>query len=1190
MAQLMRYHQYPAASLSQLRRQCNWGSSTMMLTTRGGIYEWEKMPLVPASEDNLSAEECQAIGKLTSDAGISVYMQYSDDESGAFAFDMSGALKDYWRYGSAVYFNSDKFSEADLAAVSRKVLYSNFDAGLPVLMGIPGHQILADGYGWNNELEYVHLNMGWADQHDVWYNLPEMKYASPGFNSVDDFVYNVVPGGNDVSAVISGRTLDADGKPLAKCAVKLYRSGALVAEAVSSDTGVWGLVVEAGTYQVAASSAGDGLLIGELEGVTVGKPKTSDIRFNGLRTVPTVRSIADAGNSWGNDIVLKNPSVRVGGNVYGSLEKALEASKELSIPLVEILATTELRKPAVVDFGCIITSIAAGAEVIRRDNAALTVAAGGSMTLSNVVFAAGAEAPVVEVLAGGKVSVGEGVSFGQVSTAASIVTADAAGFELSGRLTESFGIVCEAAATVGDVFGYAACDYQTAVDSAIKIVDVNDLNGEISGTVEPGSGSAPFALKWALQPVPYEDSVAYFVDGEGVTNCFRRFDRLFEVMGKGSTASEIVLRENGSISAGARLPRGEFTLRGENGEVVLSAGFDAGFIVGQGSTATVSSVVFDGFKGNALFYVDGGALKLEDATVIRNVSATNWHSGAVAVMDGALTVGSGVEFQNCRAEATGTNGRGGAIYVGEGCSLEMNGGVVSGCHASYKGGGIFAARGSKVSLSGVLAITGNTSRDGRKTDDLCLDSTTAQLIVAGPLLGEVGTWCYGNDSAGRRFSGSEGVDSSVLAAAARCFFNNVDATLVAAPADGGALQWANDDGTAGECAEADAAVRVLLESASEYRYYADIDGAFSTVNADATVEVLKDGAFFRGDLAVSHDVVLRSAPGSAFTLMLNGAASVSVRSGASLVLQDIALSGSLIDRASGYTLAVPRAMPLVDVSGSFILGAGASLTNTMVSAAGSAALTVRKGGTAYLEGGEISGCEGVSAGGVYIASGGSARVSGDARIAGNTAAGGKDANVCSDSVSGLVLAGDFTGAVGVAAPSSKVFGRVSSTYLGTVGGDFTAVTNGAAMFVNDVDGSFGVVATNSVDAAADVLLVWRSSLAADGTYTDASGDVYIGIVDVVDVTGAEPLPIAFTSISRDGDFYTLKISDAVAKCWYYLYSTNSISGGFRIDGGANTPSAAVNAAEDGELTFKVPASGDSMFWKVLARPELEPLE
>jgi hypothetical protein len=70
----------------------------------------------------------------------------------------------------------------------------------------------------------------------------------------------------------------------------------------------------------------------------------------------------------------------------------------------------------------------------------------------------------------------------------------------------------------------------------------------------------------------------------------------------------------------------------------------------------------------------------------------------------------------------------------------------------------------------------------------------------------------------------------------------------------------------------------------------------------------------------------------------------------------------------------------------------------------------------------------------------------------------------------------------------------------------------------------------------------------------------------------------------------LKISDAVAKCWYYLYSTNSISGGFRIDGGANTPSAAVNAAEDGELTFKVPASGESMFWKVLARPELEPLE
>jgi hypothetical protein len=750
---------------------------------------------------------------------------------------------------------------------------------------------------------------------------------------------------------------------------------------------------------------------------------------------------------------------------------------------------------------------------------------------------------------------------------------------------------------VGDVFGYAVCDYLTASNSAVKVVDVSDVNGEISGAVEPGSGSAPFALKWALQPVPFEDSVAYFVDGEGVTNCFRRVDRLFEIMENADSAAEVVLRENGTLTRPATLPSGNFKLRGDESAgtpVVVKNGYDAGFVVGSGSSVEVSGIAFEGFKGNALFKVDGGELVLKEGTVIADVSATNEHSAAVAVMNGRLSVGRGVEFRNCRCGATGLNGRGGAIYIGEGCELEMTGGMITGCFASEYGGGIFADRNSSVTLSGVTVITGNKSgKEEPREDDLYLYSTTARLYIAAPLLGEIGTWSWGLNKPGKTFAyAAEGVAESVLSDSARSFFNDSDSSLQAVAANG-TLQWLAGSETVEECDEADAAVRVSYDTApGAYRYYAYIDDAFKAVSADAKVEVLRDGIFFRDDIEVAHKVVLTSAPGRRFMMMRNGDASISVASGASLSVADLVLSGSLIELSSGYALAVPRAIPLVEVSGAFTLGEGACVTNTYVSAADCAAVKVLSGGVAYLSAGEIKGCEGVSAGAVYIAPGGSARISGDVEITGNLGGDGDEANVCSAAELGIVLAGDLTGEVGVASPSSKVFGRVSSTYLGTVSGDFTAVTNGAAMFVNDVDGSCGVVATNSVDAAADVLLVWRSALDAKGTFTDASGNVYIGLVEVEEEqgTGAEPVAVAFKAIDFADGVYSLTVTDVVAKCWYYLYATNSLSGGFTIDTASAIPQVSTNAVEDGEMVFRVPAAGEKMFWKVLARPEREPIE
>lgn len=235
MAQLMRFWQYPTTGVGAAIYQIKVDGAPTTRSLRGGDgaggpYSWAEMPLITSS--STPTMQCQAIGALTADAGVSTGMQYTKDVSGAWSW---GAFTQTFGYSNAIdaYNSGDNFPEDSLLAI----LNPNLDARHPVLVDITGpsdgHAVVCDGYGYNRSTLYHHFNMGWLGNYDAWYNLPNGKAGSFEFNSVYGATYNIFVTG--AGEIISGRVTDSRGHPI---------DGASVAGALTGGAGTYGATTD----------------------------------------------------------------------------------------------------------------------------------------------------------------------------------------------------------------------------------------------------------------------------------------------------------------------------------------------------------------------------------------------------------------------------------------------------------------------------------------------------------------------------------------------------------------------------------------------------------------------------------------------------------------------------------------------------------------------------------------------------------------------------------------------------------------------------------------------------------------------------------------------------------------------------------------------------------------------------------
>ena len=976
MSQIMRYHEWPQAEVEPRTYECKVDGTPTDLTMEGGAYDWANMTLVPEDEETLTIVNRQAIGKLTSDAGIALKSAYSAVGTDAYPRDVAAAFRDAFGYPDAIcYWNESGWSEGKGGLHTREVrdriVYANLDAGQPVQFAIygyqaghvgesaywAGHAVVADGYGFMTiegvETEYVHVNMGWAGTDDMWYNIPEINAANSGAHVGDsgyDFLYlggaifNISTADTGLS-ILSGRLTDEDGVAVEGATVSAFDAdGAKVGEAVSDANGIYYFKLPGDAkYSLGAVSA-DGLCIAEIDSVFL--PATT-----GLSDTYVVEVSSNVGNSWGNDMELDYPSVRVGDEVFASVDSGIAKARELAEtavepPVVEIIHKTRLKRTQTIDFNCVLlatNATPAATPVVRLSDAQLVVASGTTLVMSNIVFAAGS-GTLVEVKADGYLAVSGVVDFGVDYETAAVRTATANGFWLLGGLLSGFVLDCAEAQEAGDVFGYAVADetatFEAIRDSTVRIANFYDPVGELRGQLK--GESSVYSLVWRDQAVPFEDSVGYFVDSAGEPRTAARIDRLFDLykdaLAKGDLGDvrRMVLRKGGSLSRPLAVEDG-LSLVGE--DVAVSLEPTAGFTVTGGELA-ISGIAFSGYKGNAFFLVNGedAALSLGTGTALSDFEGTNKWSGAVTVLKGSASA-SGATFDGCRATGQYSAIRmpvssyGGAFYIAPGCSLSLKDSTISDCYALNYGGAVYAATNSTVELAGELHIAGST-QGAKVASDIFLSYASngkgrATLLVAEAISGEAGVRWQRSGATADDFGNTNGLLAAEAASAAVAhgssgvlFSNATTPALVAVPDDNAvALRW-TESPTGPQPWEGDpddASARVEYDDGTEV-YYLLVSEAFEAVDGDATIWVQGwDGLSITGTVTIAHNITLASDTDvGAYWLDRRADSSILVGEGASLTLRDITLFGcevTVTDTGDMVLGGDPTTKPLIDVQG-----------------------------------------------------------------------------------------------------------------------------------------------------------------------------------------------------------------------------------------------------------------------------------
>ena len=207
----------------------------------GGPYRWSDM--VDSPDGHTESEAARsAIGQLTRDAGFAEFSHYFVGETSGYTAAIASGLILNLHYADAVRtgFNANK-------------LIANLDAGLPVQVGLTGHAVVADGYGYHDGKLYIHINFGYGGTKDGWYDTTTKVQDK----DIQDMVANIFPPtrGARHSSVISGRILDANGNPVANASVTATDlSSYAVVSTNSNAKGIYAFILPAGNYALVAES------------------------------------------------------------------------------------------------------------------------------------------------------------------------------------------------------------------------------------------------------------------------------------------------------------------------------------------------------------------------------------------------------------------------------------------------------------------------------------------------------------------------------------------------------------------------------------------------------------------------------------------------------------------------------------------------------------------------------------------------------------------------------------------------------------------------------------------------------------------------------------------------------------------------------------------------------------------------
>ena len=262
-AQIMYYHKWPMSSISATKDyggvvtgigdwsiyngyQTTGGYYTSWNPSFGGTYAWNTM-------STQTAAGRQAIAKLTRDVGLSCYMEYGVSQSSASYYVFPVRLLDQFGYANAKFIIGGSHDQ------NMKGLLASLDAKLPVGVSVPGHAIIADGYGYQSETLYVHFNLGWSGSCDAWYNPPDLTDADYDFTSINTVIYNIYQPRTAAAncTIVSGRVLGLTGAAISSVTVTARNRTTGAAVTANTDAkGIYALFLPAADYTISVNKDG----------------------------------------------------------------------------------------------------------------------------------------------------------------------------------------------------------------------------------------------------------------------------------------------------------------------------------------------------------------------------------------------------------------------------------------------------------------------------------------------------------------------------------------------------------------------------------------------------------------------------------------------------------------------------------------------------------------------------------------------------------------------------------------------------------------------------------------------------------------------------------------------------------------------------------------------------------------------
>ena len=1243
--QILNRWQYPTGDLTSFSTsECTVDDvPTDLDSTNPRHYYWDLMVDKPGAAT--SDESRQAIGALLYDLGISFRASYSSGSTGAYEYDVPGPLHNLFNYASAYTYSSRRDTDdpaLHTAPMRQRIILANLDARRPVELYIMsskagGHAVVADGYGYvtigGEEVEFTHINMGWAGTDDMWYNLPIVQTKEAGstagqsggytFELLMGATFNIHP--TETGDLLTGRIVE-DGEPVEGAIVTVRNAGSStdIATTTSDAKGIYSFCLQGGNeYDVFAVSA-DGKKTGALANILL---KETAVAYSDYTTY----SASDVGNSWGNDIDIAIPYVRVvvgtETNLYNNLNTALEAAATKDDPVVEVFGPTRLKNPVTIvtnmtirivadqasDYptidDCIITILDAA---VSRGGWALQVAEGARVNFSNVVFTAESDAfPFVDVKASGAVSVAGKIGIGTVVTRTEDAFVLAGAFEPAGA---GLAVSYPEAVDRYSQFGVYECSDDDAASCARFIADA--LDPTLTGSKGDGG-----TLVWNRVEIDPAIAVAYATNDTIGTTHYLSVDLLFKDYTNGAEVvflkSCLADKFTNSVDVTKSM-----TIRSEGGEpVVVTAGVGAGFTVeGEDIELVFTNIVFTRTGSSSANFVtvrEGAKFTLADGATIADLSLAGTAS-AVYVEKGLVTMQNGSAITNCVATRLADSKAGGIYLNGADCTLDFAGGLISGCRTGKNSGtgysgGVFAAIGATVYVSGSATAYGNmagvnATETQNRSRNVYVPGSDRLILSGGLTGGNIGVYCVGGNAKGAAFvTIGDGVAVADAELSSVHFRNDANAMLFATTNDT-TLVWAEEPPGPKPVPEDEAEARVVVGDSTAA--YATISNAFEAADMhDADrIELLKNAAL-SNSLSVASERVL---DGRGFTLTRVGDYCISVTGAdASLVVTNIVFDGgtgegrildviggslclksdTTVQNVTGSTMEMVA--PIVVWDGSLVMNSGVEISacsNGYAPPPGgslTAGAIVVNGAGARAEflGGTIAGCTGARAGGVTIANNAEVRVSGDLQIKNNKLISGEDGNLVVHDNSRLVLADFLAGRVGYTegvGGDTNVFGTVDADFLASTTASNLVVS--ARRFRHDLTDAKGVVATNETEA----ILVWSSAVGDSTEFTnvvDNVTNVYDVVTAVVDDDEDEPEivvcePFAFVAIEEvTPGTWKLTLTNGTEYCIYTLFGSADLKNW--SEAGKKNPLVGGDiSGEDRKFVFEVDDSSGTQFWKV----------